>query len=198
MRLFGKISELTKVLWRKSGYEITLEPTAATVGDATVSIPDPAGAARTLATLNHAQTFTNKSIDADTNTITNIENADIKAAAAIDATKIANGTVDNTEFQKLGTAGVDSSGNFLTTDGTQTVTNKTIDGDSNTVQDLAITALKTVLGDADKVFRRDASGVPQSGNTIPNTSTLVTIDASQAFTYKTFDADGTEIGRAHV
>lgn len=45
------------------------------------------------------QSLTNKSIDADANTLTNIENADIKAAAAIDATKIANGSVSNTEFQ---------------------------------------------------------------------------------------------------
>jgi hypothetical protein len=36
-----------------------------------------------------AATLTNKSIDADTNTITNIENADIKAAAAIAVNKLA-------------------------------------------------------------------------------------------------------------
>jgi len=47
------------------------------------------------------QTLTNKSIDSDNNTITNIVNADIKTAAAIDATKIANGNVSNTEFQYL-------------------------------------------------------------------------------------------------
>lgn len=45
--------------------------------------------------------LTNKSIDADTNTITNIENADIKALAAIDASKIADGSVSNTEFQYI-------------------------------------------------------------------------------------------------
>ena len=46
-------------------------------------------------------TFTNKSIDSDDNTITNIVNADIKAAAAIDATKIADGTVTSAEFQYI-------------------------------------------------------------------------------------------------
>jgi len=45
--------------------------------------------------------FTNKSIDSDNNTITNIVNADIKAAAAIDASKIADGSVSNAEFQRL-------------------------------------------------------------------------------------------------
>lgn len=53
----------------------------------------------------HSATFTNKTFDADGtgNSITNIENADIKAAAAIDATKIADGSVTNTEFQYIST-----------------------------------------------------------------------------------------------
>jgi len=46
--------------------------------------------------------LTNKIIDADLNTITNIENADIKTGAAIDAEKIANGSVTSTEFQYIG------------------------------------------------------------------------------------------------
>ncbi len=46
---------------------------------------------------------TNKTISADNNTITNIENADIKSGAAIDAAKIANGAVSSAEFQYLST-----------------------------------------------------------------------------------------------
>ena len=48
-------------------------------------------------------TFTNKTIDADGtgNSITNIEDANIKASAAIDATKIADGSVTSTEFQYI-------------------------------------------------------------------------------------------------
>lgn len=52
----------------------------------------------------------------------------------------------------------------------QTLTNKTIDGDSNTVQDLALTSIKTVAGDANKVLQRDASGIPVSSATLPAVS----------------------------
>lgn len=50
-------------------------------------------------------TLTNKTIDADGagNSITNIEDANIKASASIDATKIADGTVTDTEFQYINT-----------------------------------------------------------------------------------------------
>ena len=48
-------------------------------------------------------TFTNKTFDADGtgNSLTNVEDANIKSAAAIDASKIANGNVSNAEFQYL-------------------------------------------------------------------------------------------------
>ena len=54
-------------------------------------------------TASSTTTFTNKTIDADGtgNNISNIDNADIKAAAAIDATKIADGSVTSTEFQYI-------------------------------------------------------------------------------------------------
>ena len=44
-----------------------------------------------------------------------------------------------------------------------TLSGVTLDGDTNTVQDLPVTAIKTVLADANKVLRRNASGVPESG-----------------------------------
>ena len=54
-------------------------------------------------TASSTTTFTNKTIDADGtgNNISNIDNADIKAAAAIDATKIADGSVTSAEFQYI-------------------------------------------------------------------------------------------------
>lgn len=55
----------------------------------------------TFVTTSSSDTLTNKSIDSANNTITNIVNADIKSDAAIDATKIADGTISNAEFQYL-------------------------------------------------------------------------------------------------
>lgn len=66
-----------------------------------------------------------------------------------------------------------------------TLTNKTIDGDDNTIQDIAITSLKTVLADANKVIRRDAAGAVISGNALPNSSEIATVDATQTLTNKT-------------
>ena len=56
-------------------------------------------------TASSTTTVTNKTIDQDGtgNSITNIANASIKAAAAIDATKIADGSVTSTEFQYINT-----------------------------------------------------------------------------------------------
>lgn len=59
------------------------------------------GATRSLVNEDQAQSLTNKTIDADQNTISNIDDGNIKAGAAIDASKLADGSVSNTEFQYL-------------------------------------------------------------------------------------------------
>lgn len=64
----------------------------------TLTIPDVDD---TLTTLAATQTLTNKTINADNNTITNIDNADIKIGAAIDVPKIHDGSVNNIEFGYL-------------------------------------------------------------------------------------------------
>jgi hypothetical protein len=64
----------------------------------TVTLPD---FTTTLVGTNAAQTLTAKTFDAELNTLINITNVNIKAGAAIDATKIGNGTVTSTEFAYL-------------------------------------------------------------------------------------------------
>ena len=50
---------------------------------------------------SHSQTLINKIIDFDNNTVSNIDNNNIKVGAVIDVTKLADGSVSNTEFQHL-------------------------------------------------------------------------------------------------
>lgn len=65
-----------------------------------VTIPD---ATDTLLGKATTDVLTNKTYDADAagNTLSNVDNANIKAAAAIDAAKLADGTVSNAEFQRI-------------------------------------------------------------------------------------------------
>jgi hypothetical protein len=54
-----------------------------------------------IVTEDHAATLTNKTIDADLNTISNIDDNEIKANAGINVTKLSTGVVTNTEFDYL-------------------------------------------------------------------------------------------------
>lgn len=65
------------------------------------------------------------------------------------------------------------------------LTNKTIDDDNNTIQNVELSALKTILAQSDKVIRRDSLGAVVSGNALPNSSEIVTTDSSQTLTNKT-------------
>ncbi len=129
MKIFGSITELVSAVFRKNSQAITVRPNQATTYTASRDIQLPPGdAAHVLVSADSTQTFTNKSYDADGtgNSLTNVDDGNIKSGAAINATKVADGSVDNTEFQRLGTAGTAGAGNLVTTDGTQTLTNKTL------------------------------------------------------------------------
>jgi hypothetical protein len=71
---------------------------------------------------------------------------------------------------------------------TQTLTNKTIDDDDNTIQDLAVTALKTVIGQASTFLSFDGTGAPIATKAVPS-GTVVGHTDTQTLTNKTIDAD---------
>jgi hypothetical protein len=64
----------------------------------TYVFPDSSG---TIVLHNATQTISNKTIDADSNSITNIDDNEIKSNAGIGVTKLSTGIVDNTEFDYL-------------------------------------------------------------------------------------------------
>lgn len=84
----------------------------------TLTIPD---ANINLLGETSSQTITNKTINADNNTLLNIVNSNINTSAAIDATKIADGSVSNTTFQYL--SGLSSTA--IGVSDSQSMTNKT-------------------------------------------------------------------------
>ena len=95
--------------------------------------------------LNATQTLTNKTIDADDNTISDLATGNFKSGV-IQTSVRADGTAADTSIptEKAVRDLVDGAvSGMVTTDGTQTLTNKTIDADDNTISDLELDNFKT-------------------------------------------------------
>lgn len=130
--------------WEDSGNlgVLVWNPTAAR----TLTLPN---ATDTLVGKATVDTLTNKSIDADANTITNIENADIKAAAAIAGTKIdpdfGAQNVTTTGAYRGGPAGVGyaTEARFRLGDGSKEIIGSRNAGNTDNL--IAVSATDTVL-----------------------------------------------------
>lgn len=175
-----------------AGTKTTL--TTSQTGNVTITLPDTTA---TLITAASTDTLTNKSINADNNTITNIDDNEIKASAGINATKIGTGVVDNTELSYLDgvTSAIQTQLNSkadastgVTLTGTQTLQNKTLDNTSTiTIKDSLLTIQDD--GDVTKQVKFQTSGIT-TGNTrtmtIPDAdATLVGTATTQTLTNKT-------------
>jgi hypothetical protein len=164
MRIYGTLKEVVSLWFKKNTYDVKVEPNGNTYeGATTFVLPPKTSGSGTLVGESESQALTNKTLDADLNTITNIENSDIKAGAAIDRTKLASGTashvlindgsgVFSSEAQlatSRGGTGVNSTATFpasgvlVTEAGSQTLTNKTISGASNTLSNISLTSSVT-------------------------------------------------------
>lgn len=129
------------------------------------------GVQNTGISIDDSDNVTNAGIDADNNTITNIANDEIKAGAAIDASKIADGSVSNTEFEYLDGVGSQIVGK----DDTQTLTNKTLTDSTTFFADNS---------DATKKMQFQLSGVTTATTrtlTIPDESGTIELVKPKAF-----------------
>lgn len=205
MKLFGTLKETVALWMRQNGFNIKLTPNPATTYDAdrTAKLPNQ-NADCELVSTDATQTLTNKSIDSDTNTITNIVDADIKANAAIARSKLAAGTAnhvlinsaDGEVFSEAqlatsrGGTGINStatypaSGVVVTRDAPETLINKTIDADNNALSNILITSIKTVAESANTFISRDGTGAVISTKTVP-TGNVVGVSDTQTLTNKT-------------
>jgi hypothetical protein len=175
---FRKIFEGLKIVPKTTS-------TAAEKGDMDVTSADGklhysnGTTASVVVTESHSATLTNKTIDADQNTISNIENADIKAGAAIDATKLADGSVTNTELQYINsvTSNVQTQldGKVIAPVSTDNAITR-FDGVLGQVQNSLV--IVSDLGGISGATQLDVDNIRIDGNTISSTDTNGNINIS--------------------
>ena len=153
MKIFGSWSELVSLIFRKNSQAITLQPNTATTYTASRTVELPVGdAAHELVGTAATQTLTNKTIDASSNTISNIDlTSDVTGTLPV-----ANGgtgqTTANAALNALLPSQAGNAGRVLSTDGTDTnwATSPTpalTDGDIFIGNGSDVATARTVSGD---------------------------------------------------
>lgn len=93
--------------------------------------------------LNTTQTLTNKTIDADDNTISDLTTSNFKSGTIVTSVDSTGSDTALPTEKAVRSAITTATTNMVTTTATQTLTNKTIDADDNTIQDLVVANFKT-------------------------------------------------------
>lgn len=89
------------------------------------------------------QTLTNKTIDADDNTISDLTTSNFKSGTVVTSVGSTGSDTALPTEKAVRSAITTATTNMVTTTATQTLTNKTIDADDNTIQDLAVSNFKS-------------------------------------------------------
>ncbi len=168
MEKYGKWSEQESTKFRTStdNKELTVTPPASLTGASlTLTLPNVSGTTDNLVSRTSTDTLTNKTLTAPV--ISSIVNTGTLTLPTSTDTLVGRATTD-------------------------TLTNKTIDGDDNTVQDLALTTLKTTAN-TNVFIQRNGSGVViDSAKAVPSGDVVGTSDA-QTLTNKTIDGDNNTV-----
>lgn len=130
--------------WNGGDYLIINEdvPVGGTITSAKVEKIDNTEAAD-IVRVNATQTITNKTINADNNTISNLETDNFKSGAIVTTVGSTGSDTAIPTEKAVRSAITSSTGGMVTLDGVQTLTNKTLDADDNTIKDLTVSNLKS-------------------------------------------------------
>ena len=93
--------------------------------------------------LNATQTLTNKTIDADNNTISDLATGNFKSGVIVTSVGATGADTSLPTEKAVRSAITTATSGMVTLTGTQTLTNKTIDGDDNTIKDLSTGVFKS-------------------------------------------------------
>ena len=140
----GSTTTIDGVEWNPGDYLVINEDvaTGGTITSAKVEKIDNTESAD-IVRLNATQTVTNKTINADNNTVTNLETDNFKSGVIV-KTVGATGSDTAIPTEKAVRSAINTStSGMVTLDGAQTLTNKTLDADDNTIKDLTVSNLKS-------------------------------------------------------
>ena len=186
MRLYGALQELTSLVIRlASGKTVKIQSAEQTAaGETQITIPDVVDGADELVLKDTAVTMTNKTLTSPVVTNIDIQSSfRIKLPTAEPAVaevgklyyhsgrlKISNSAVSATAHDKV-----------VTEVSTDTLQNKSINATANTITEIDPAAsFRTVLANADKVVKYDASGIPSVSKIVnANVDAAAGIDGSK-------------------
>lgn len=209
MRLYGSLKELVSAVFRKSNFEVTVQPGTVSA-DTTYNLPTSAGGTKEITVNDATQTLTNKTISGatlsgtiagtptfsgvvtfgavpllpndtiETNDIQNLAVTNAKIASGVDAVKVGAGAVSNTEFGYL--------------DGVTSAIQTQIDGKQSLDADLTALAAVSATG----FLTRTGAGTAEA-RTFTAGSTKVTITFGNGIGGNpAIDVDETQLNLANL